>query len=106
MTISSGMPMLVQRMLLEFRDVEIFSRGQFVEIEIDQRGRDIFDGGEALIEGARRLELLDQRFRHGFAGFVVLRVGAQDFRPLQPVLVELRRQFDKVGRDAGAGNVG
>ena len=41
---------------------------QRVNVEIDQRAGGVFDGGEALIEGARRQHAVEQRLRHRLAG--------------------------------------
>jgi hypothetical protein len=51
---------------LESERVQIVGRGKEVEFEIDQRRADIFDGGEALVEGARRKESMQQILRDGF----------------------------------------
>ena len=43
-------------------------------------------------------------FGHRLAGLIVPGEAAQDVRLLEPVLVKLRRQFDEIGGDVGAGN--
>ena len=74
-----------------------------MEVEVDQRAGGVFDRGEALVEGARRQQPVEQRLRHRLAGAGVARVFLQDLRHLQPVLVELRRQLDEIARHRGAG---
>ena len=76
-----------------------------MEIQIDQRAGDIFDGGKAHVEVARRDQPLQQFLRHRLAGLVMPREAPQHVGLLEPVLVELRRQLDEVGGDAGAGNL-
>ena len=68
------------------------------------RRGDIFDRGEALVEIARGDQPLQQILRHRLAGPIMAGKAPQHLRLLQPVLVELRRQFDEIGGDAGAGN--
>ena len=75
-----------------------------MEIEIDDRRGQILDGGEALIEIARGNEPLQQLLRHRRAGLIMPRETPQNVRLFEPMLVELRRQFDEVGGDVGAGN--
>jgi hypothetical protein len=75
-----------------------------VEFEIDQSRGDVFDRGETLVEGARGDKPFDHRVRDRRAGFVVAGELAQDLRLLQPVLVKLRGQLDKVGEHPGAGD--
>ena len=77
---------------------------QRMEIEVDDCTGDIFDRGKALVEIARGDEPLQKVLRHRLAGLVVQREAAQHLRLLQPVLVKLRRQFDEIGGDIGAGN--
>ena len=54
-TISLGMPMPLQRLVLERVDVEALAVGQRVQLHVDDRRRQVFDGLEALVEVARRL---------------------------------------------------
>ena len=44
-----------------------------------------------------------QRLGHRLAGLGVEREAPQHLRLLEPVLEELRRELDEIGRDAGAG---
>ena len=83
--------------------VEIGCAAQRVDIEIDQRAGGVFYRGEALVEGARRQQAVEQRLRHRLARARVAGVFLQDLRHLQPVLVELRRQFDEIARHRRAG---
>ena len=75
-----------------------------MEIEIDQGRGDILHRGKAHVEIARGEQPLQQFLRHRLAGLVVQREAPQHLGLLQPVLVELRRQLDEIGGDAGAGN--
>ena len=104
MTISSGMPMRSS----VARSNALMSRCSAdckqMQVEVDHRRRDVFQRVAALVEGARRDQLLQQVLRHRLAGAEVARELAQDFRLLEPVLVELRGQLDPVGQDAGAGH--
>ena len=68
MTISSGMPMRSSASRLEGGRVDVLGPGERVEVEIDQRRGDELDRGEALVEGARGDQLVDQRLRHRLAG--------------------------------------
>ena len=77
-----------------------------MEIEIDDRRGQIFHGGEALIEIARGDEPLQQLLRHRRAGLIMPRETPQNVRLFEPMLVELRGQFDEIGGDVGAGNPG
>ena len=76
-----------------------------MKVEIDQGAGDILDRGKAAIEVARRDQPLQQVFRHRLAGLIVQGEAPQQFRLFEPVLVELRRKLDEIGRDAGAGNL-
>ena len=78
-----------KRLALETVDVEVVGPLQEMKIEVDQCRCNVFHGGKALVEGARRGELADHRVRHRGAGSVVARELAQDFRLLKPMLVEL-----------------
>ena len=84
-------------------DVEAAGIRQRMQVEVDERAGGVFDRREALIEGARREQPVEQCFRHRLAGAEMARVPLQDLRHLQPVLVELRGQFDEVARHRGAG---
>ena len=89
-------------LFLERGDVEIVARFQRVEFEIDQGGGDIFHRRPAHVEIARLQEPLEHRFRHRLAGFVMQGEAPQHFRPLEPMLVELRGQFHPIGQHIGA----
>ena len=80
-------------------------RGKRMQVEVDHGRGDIFDRGEALVEVARRNEPPQQLLGHRRAGPVVPGKAAQHLRLLEPMLVELRRQLDEIGGDAGAGNL-
>ena len=95
--------MRVEVVALELADVELAGIAQRMDIEIDQRAGGVFDRGEALVEGARRQQAVEQRFRHRLAGRGVARIFLQNLRHLQPVLVELRGQLDEIARHRGAG---
>ena len=88
---------------LELADVELGGIRQRMEIEIDQRAGGVFHRGEALVEGARGQQPVEQRFRHRLAGGGVARVFLQNLRHLQPMLIELRRQLDEIARHRSAG---
>ena len=98
------MPMRSSVALLEGVDVESFGGWQQMQIEIDQRRGDVFQRLAAAVEVLRRHQLLHQRLGDRLAGLVVAGELAQHLRLLEPVLVELRRQFDPVGQHAGAGH--
>ena len=104
MTISSGMPMRASASSSKASASIASARRQRMEIEIDQRRGDIFDRGKALVESARGEQPLQQFLRHRLAGLVMQGEAPQHFRLLEPVLVELRRQLDEIGGDAGAGD--
>src|SRR3984885_4066337 len=76
-----------------------------MKVEIDKGGCEIFDGGKTLIEIARRDHPLQQVFGHRRSGLIMPGEAPQHFRLFEPVLVELRRQFDEISRDVGAGNL-
>ena len=90
-----------ERGLLEARDVEILGARLRMDVEIDQRRGQVFDGRKALIEGARIEQPAQQVFGDRLAGVVMQRELAQDFGPLQPMLVELRRQLHPIGEHVG-----
>src|SRR5580700_11034689 len=75
-----------------------------MEVEIDQGASDVLDRGKAAIEVARRDQPLQQCFGHRLACLIVQSETPEQFRLLEPVLVELRRKLDEIGGDAGAGN--
>ena len=75
-----------------------------MEIEVDQGRGDVLDRAESFVEVARRDQPLQQFLRHRFAGAVMPREAAQHVGLFEPVLVELRGQFDEVGGDVGAGD--
>ncbi len=82
-----------------------------VHIEIDERAGAVFHRGETLVEIARLREALTQSRRHGFAGLRMHSEAFEDFGHFEPVLVELRGQFDEIARDVrprerGIGDVG
>jgi len=72
------------------------------ELEIEQRRGDELDGGKTLVELARGEEALEQVVRQRLAGLVVLCKTLQHLRPLLPVLIELRGQFDEIGENRSA----
>ena len=71
-----------------------------VQLHVDEGARQVLDRLEALVEGRRLLDLLDQLLRDGLAGLVVQRVGVEHLRRGQPVLEQLRRELDVVARAA------
>src|ERR1700730_8755896 len=78
--------------LLEAVDVEaVAGRGLEMYIEIDERRGDVFHRRLALIEGARGEKPAQLALPERLAGAIVEREAAQDFRPLQPMLEQLRR---------------
>src|SRR6266508_6859824 len=75
--------------LLEAADVEgLVGGGPKMDVEIDKRRGDVFHGRLALVEGVRRDEPVELILGHRLPGEIVAREPAQDFRPLQPMLVE------------------
>ena len=101
-----------KRGLLETADVEdLIGLGPNMDVEIDKGRGDVFHGRLALVEGARRDEATQLILGHRLPGAIVAREPAQDLRPLQPVLVELRRQLRPIlehtgPRDHRVGDVG
>ena len=93
----------VQRFLLERIDIRRNStRRQCVPGKVEQRrGKDLRHR-EALIEGLRPFDLVDQRRGHRRASLVVLRIVGQHVGLERPVLVELRRKLDEVAWHVGA----
>src|SRR5580658_10294411 len=73
-----------------------------MEIEIDQSRTDVFDGGKAHIEVARRDEPLQQFLRHQRTGLMVTREAPQHVGLFEPMLVKLRWQFEKIYGDTEA----
>ena len=73
-----------------------------MDVEIDQRRGDVFHRRTALVEGPRGDEAAQQIRRNRLAGAKVDGEAAEDFRPLKPMLVELRGQFHPVREHAGA----
>ena len=66
--------------------------------------RQEFHGRKALIEIARRDQLVEQRVGHRLAGLDMAREALAALRgSLQPMFEELRRQFDEIARHIGAG---
>ena len=96
------MPIFFERFGLECGRIEIIRRRQQMIFEVDQRGGDVFDGGKTLAERPRRDQPAQQMFRHRFAGPIMSGKATQHLGLLEPVLVELGRQFDEIGSDAGA----
>ena len=92
-----------QRFPLEL--VRIGNRGFAVmQLHVDDRRGQIFHRREALVEGLRRLDLVDQFFRDRLTGLVMGGVGGKNIGRHQPVLVHLARIFDEIaGRAAEAG---
>ena len=73
-----------------------------MQVEVDQRGGGEFNRREALIELPRDQQAARQRLGHRLAGSMMGGEAAQDFRPLEPMLVELRGKLDEIARDIGA----
>ena len=94
-----------ERGRLEAADVEgCVGRALKMDIEIDQRRGDVFHRRLALVEVARRHKPAQLILRNRLAAAVVTGEAAQDFRPLQPMLVELRRQLRPIQEHAGPGD--
>ena len=77
------------RGFLERRSVHFRRVGEHVPIHIQERGGQVFDRHEALVEVPGVLELVDQFLRDGLAGFIVERVASL----IQP---GLRAQFSMI----------
>ena len=74
-----------------------------MQIEIDKRGGGEFDRRETLVELPRRQEpSASSASGIGAPVSIMAREAAQDFRPLQPMLVELRGKLDEIARDIGS----
>ncbi len=103
MAMVSGMSKLLERFGFEtkrlFRCI-----GTCVVGHVDQRRGGEFDRGEAGAKSARRQHLVEQRLRHRLAGLHMQRMLFQHRRHRQPMLVELRRQFDEIAADRSAGD--
>ena len=67
-----------------------------VQLHVDQRRRQIFDRGEALVERVRLLDLVNQRRRHRLARLVVAGELFEHRPGQQPILVHLARIFNEV----------
>jgi len=67
-----------------------------VPIHVQERGGQILDGLEALIEMLGLFELIDQFLWNRLAGFIMKRVGFQYGRIPRPVFHNLRRKLDKI----------
>ena len=81
-------------------------RRQPVPGEVEQRRRQVFRGGEALVEGPGREHAFQEVGRDGFAGLVVDGVVLQHLRPGGPHLVHLRGVLHEVARHRSAGEGG
>ena len=93
---------LIELLLLEGVDVEAVGGLQEMQVEVDQRRRNVFKGLASTIEVLRRHQLVDQRIRDRLAGAVMAREFLQHLGLLEPVLIKLRGQFDEVSEHAGA----
>src|SRR5438270_3410604 len=92
-----------QRLRLERVDVlPGGGRRQRVPVEVEPRRFEHLAKLIALVEGARRLDLVDETLRDRLSGPVLDRVVRQHLRIELPVLVELRGELDEVPGDAGA----
>ncbi len=91
-----------ERRLLKGGDVEAVAHRLRMEVEIDQRRGDVFHRGEALVEGLRPLDLLDQRVRDRLAGLCMQAEALHHLLGQEPMLVELRRQLHPIGEHVGA----
>ena len=69
-----------------------------MEQEIDKGRAAKFNGRKTLVEIARGDDPVDHLLRNGRAGLVMDGKFFQDFRPQGPMFIELRRQFDEIGR--------
>ncbi|MDT4860932.1 hypothetical protein FQZ97_955160 [compost metagenome] len=75
-----------------------------MKCHIDKCRRGEFDRVEPCIERAGREHLVEQRLWHRFARAIMHGILFQNGWHGQPMLIELRWQFDKVARNGGAGN--
>src|SRR4029453_19413718 len=73
-----------------------------MQVEIDESTRPVFHSREALIEGPGLEQSLKQRLGHRLTGAAVTRVLLQYLRYFQPMLVQLRGQFDEVAGHRGS----
>ncbi len=92
-----------QGLRLECRDVQVARIGERVIVEIDEGRGEEFHGREALVEIPRGGQLLQQGLRNRLARLGMHREAFQRLGHLQPVLEDLRRQFDEILRHIGAG---
>jgi hypothetical protein len=74
-----------------------------VEFEVEQRRARVLDGREALVEGSRSKQPLQQQLEDRLSGPVVTRIVAQRLWRRHPVLEDLRRELDKILTHRGAG---
>ena len=94
----------LQRLRLEFVDILLRHIGsELVPLHVEFRGRQQFTELVALIPGLRFLDLVHQRLWDRLPRLVVHRIMLEDLRIKGPVLVELRRELDKIARHAGSG---
>ena len=94
-------PGFLQR-LLSKRDCVLRNLGRFqlMPCLIEQRRGEVLGCFVSLIEFVGRLHFIEQRLRNRFAGLIMFRVIFQDFRPVHPHLVDLRRILDEIARHA------
>ena len=71
-----------------------------MQLHVDDRGRQVLDGREALVELLAADDLVDERLRHRLFRLVVAREAVEHLARQQPVLVQLRRELDEVARRA------
>ena len=69
-----------EEFLLEGVDIERTRIGARMQIEVEHRAGGVSDGREALVEGARGEEPLQQDFGQGLAGAVMAGITAQGVR--------------------------
>ena len=72
--------------------------GTGVQRHVDEGGGEILDGRISLVEGAARLDLVDQRLRHRLVGLIMPREAIQHGPRQHPVLHHLRRVLDVIPR--------
>src|SRR5690606_36739769 len=94
-------PELGERLALEGVGVD-GSVAREVHLHVDQRAREVLRRREALVEGRRALDPVDQLLRDRLARLVMDREALEHLGRREPVLEELRWELDVVARDGRA----
>src|SRR4051794_38195512 len=92
-----------EEFLLEAGDVEGARIGARMQIEVEHRAGGVLDRCEALVEGARREQPLQQRLGQRLAGTAMPGKAAQGCRHFEPMLEYLRWEFDEIAPHGGTG---